>query len=232
MLTRKVRCPCGALNRVGVYWVSRRPKCGACGVLLPEPTAIRAFRYILHSRVIPLAVGAALIVVAWRPLTLITHSTPQATVGPGPMPLRIELPRATVPADRDCSVEPQPATGIYQSYSHARAIAPLTIRTAAGSNYLVKMQDAGGGADIVSFFIRGGQDLQTQMPLGSFVLKYATGQFWCGDSDLFGRDTGVSRARDALRFYQNESGTVGKTIELIPQVGGNLETYSIPRSQF
>jgi len=230
MLTRNVRCSCGAMNRVGVYWVSRRPKCGACGVLLPEPTAIRAFRYVLHSSVIPLAVGAALIVVAWRPWTLSIVTSPQAAADPGPTPLRIELPHAT--ASADCSAEPQPATGIYQSYSHARAIAPLTIRTTAGSNYLVKLQDTASGADIVSFFILGGQDLQASMPLGNFILKYATGQFWCGDAALFGPSTGVSRAKKVLRFYRDQSGTFGHTIELIPQVGGNLETYSIPRSQF
>jgi hypothetical protein len=93
---------------------------------------------------------------------------------------------------------------------------------------LLKLQDVGSGADVISFFVTGGEELQTDAPLGSFTLKYANGGFWCGNADLFGPDTTVSEAAHPIVFRPNYS----KTIELIPQIGGNLETYRIPRSQF
>jgi hypothetical protein len=97
---------------------------------------------------------------------------------------------------------------------------------------LVKLQGAMSGADVVPFFVHGGEDLQARMPAGEFVLKYAAGQFWCGDAELFGPDTAVSRAKEPLQFYRDQSGGHGKEVDLIPQVGGNLETYRIPRSAF
>jgi hypothetical protein len=310
-MTRKVGCSCGAVNRVGFYWVSRRPKCGACGALLPEQVTLRVIRYVARSRIIPLVVGAGLIVIAWHPWTLNASDETQTRVqkvwdaynqygppskdtqqqqktpdiralidqsrkmGASDDEIRAQMekspyltdlwkksdaagiPRSNVfthfglgratqgtaktarvlsskqgAASQDCSEKPQPITGVYQSFSDGDAEAPLTVRTEAGANYLVKLQDAASGADIVLFFIRGSEGLQARVPLGNFVLKYATGQFWCNDADLFGPDTVVNRAQDTFRFYRDGSRVIGNTIELIPQIGGNLDMHRIPRSQF
>jgi hypothetical protein len=40
------------------------------------------------------------------------------------------------------------------------------------------------------------------MPAGDFILKYATGQVWCGDTDLFGPDTTTSRAKATRKNYR------------------------------
>jgi hypothetical protein len=237
MLKREVRCSCGALNRLRLYWVSQRPKCGACGVLLPEPGMIRGLRRVLHNQgAILLASGAIVAFILWRtwvPLqpTPDTVAASNLASPRGLVPLAY-TPEPAAPAARDCSKDPQPAAGVYRSFDRSTAVAPLTIRTNPGSNYLVNLQDAIGGGDVISFFVRGGQDLDALVPLGTFDLEYVVGQFWCGDDGLFGDDTVIDKAKRSLSFYRDSISPVGHTITLIPQADGNLETRRIPRSEF
>jgi hypothetical protein len=81
-----------------------------------------------------------------------------------------------------------------------------------------------------------GQTLQSDVPLGQFVLKYATGESWCGEIDMFGTETEFHKADVVLRFARQGSDDdytiTGNTIELILQVNGNLKTSKIRREAF
>ena len=88
----------------------------------------------------------------------------------------------------------------------------------------------------MSFFIRGGSAIDAKMPLGRFILKYATGKSWCGDLDLFGSDTATYKADYIFTFEQKftDGGYTleGHTVELILQRNGNLQTSRINREAF
>lgn len=82
--------------------------------------------------------------------------------------------------------------------------------------------------EVVSYFIRGGETLDVNLPIGSYVVKYAYGDTWYGEEHLFGENTGYSKADEVLEFYRNQ----GYVIELIQQLNGNLHTTAIDESQF
>jgi hypothetical protein len=98
------------------------------------------------------------------------------------------------------------------------------------------LEDADTGATVETFFIRSGESVSTKVPLGAFVLHYATGRSWCRELQLFGPDTGTFKADTVLDFERQETADgysiLGHTIELIAQRNGNLATETIAREKF
>jgi hypothetical protein len=127
-----------------------------------------------------------------------------------------------------CANQPQPNHGVYARYDQSPNVAPLTIRTETGSNYFIKIEDSNTERPVRSFYIVGGSTLEAQVPAGSFVLKYATGNSWCGDMELFGASTETSKADQVFQFDIGQ----GYTIELIKRQKGNLPTRRIGRESF
>jgi hypothetical protein len=92
----------------------------------------------------------------------------------------------------------------------------------------VKIADAVSGRPILSFYASGGSTLQVEVPAGSFVLKYATGDRWCGEQDLFSPLTEISEINRVVHF----DGDHGYLIDLIRRRNGNLSTKKISREAF
>ena len=112
--------------------------------------------------------------------------------------------------------------------------APFDIQTSAGSDYYIKLVDAKTNRDAVAIYVTGGKDLEVLVPPGSYKMKYAYGKIWRGEQHLFG-PRGLTRVEEALKrfdFLASWSGFNGYTVELIPQIGGNLPTKSITRDKF
>lgn len=215
--TQEVRCArCGAINRVGVYGLDKLPLCGKCRTALPEPGARRIQRQLLaHWRLLAIAVltGGT---IWWQPsfLTELFKDRPQSAVAKA--------------AAEYCARYPQPRTGVLAVYDPADRVAPLTIKTRAGEGYFVKLEDVISRGVAMTFFIFGGDTLRTTVPAGSFVIKYATGDRWCGEGFLFGEDTVTEQADDIFFFAEGR----GYTVELIERKGGNLRTKTIDRAHF
>jgi hypothetical protein len=209
MAIREVRCEaCGTVNRVPRYVISRTPQCGKCHAKLKETVWIRSLR-AFHA----LPIGLLLLVPIIVFLSWVTLIRPAPTNAP------------TAP---ECVAIDRPPQGVYRDHSFAPRVAPFTISTAAGSDYLVKLEDETNGILGMSFYVRGGSSITETVPLGNFILKYAAGRSWCGERDLFGPDTATKQADDLFSVDQSTHWT----IELILQPGGNLKTHSIPRSRF
>lgn len=122
---------------------------------------------------------------------------------------------------------PLPLTGSGNN-SYIQGVSPLKIKTQKGSHYWVKIVDAYNKNEVASFFIRGGETLDVRLPTGSYYIKYAYGNIWYGEQDLFGKNTRYAKA-DKLFYFSYKEGYI---IELIKQHNGNLNTPSIDRSQF
>lgn len=214
--TRELRCSnCGSLNRVGTYGIDKLPRCGKCQSGLPESVGKRvlrplyAFRYLL---IIAVAIGGvAVLKPSFLNDLLSDRSTTKAT---------------TVVAA--CADYPQPRSGLYAVYDPSERVGLLTLKTSPGGHYYVKLEDSVTARPVMTFYLRGGETFEQDVPEGSYVLKYATGDIWCGERALFGPATSTNQADRIFKFSE----TRGYTVELISRKGGNLRTRAIDRSQF
>lgn len=215
--TRELRCSnCGSLNRIGAYGIDKLPRCGKCQSGLPEPLRKRILRRLYASRhLIIIAVGVGAVAI-FRPSILTDFLPDNSTANP------------TTAATASCAGVSQPWTGLYASYNPLERVSHLTIKTSPGGYYFVKLEDSITARPVMSFFLRGGESFRQDVPEGSFVLKYATGDVWCGERALFGPTTSTHKADEVFEFSE----TVGYTVELIARKSGNLRTRAIDRSQF
>jgi hypothetical protein len=110
--------------------------------------------------------------------------------------------------------------------------APFKISTSSGVNYYVKLVEQLTGRDVITFFVRGGQSVDLDVPYGTYSLRYASGSTWYSKACLFGRNTTFFEADKTLRFYVNGYQVVGNRVELIRQVNGNMDSKSIPAGRF
>lgn len=126
-----------------------------------------------------------------------------------------------------------PFTGLLQKSFESEAVAPLRINTArASGNYYVKIIDWYTKKTIAAAYIVGGEFFETKVPLGSYELRYATGNQWRDEVLLFGEETQFSRADDRFDFTSDAHGYSGYTVTLILQRDGNLKTEEIPPDDF
>ena len=125
-----------------------------------------------------------------------------------------------------------PYTGNVNNYARGQSIAPFAIETSAGANYFVKLKDAYSGQTVMEFFIRGGDEISTKVPLGTYQVTYASGKKWYGYDNLFGSDTSYSKTDQDFNFKQTYQGVSGYTITLYQVANGNLRTSRLSPSQF
>ena len=111
---------------------------------------------------------------------------------------------------------------------------PLEIVTSPGNDYFVKLVDSITNAERIGIFVKGGQRIEVEVPAGQYRMRYASGETWRGMQHLFGPGDMTSYQASSDIFNFNVSGGYynGYTIELIRQVGGNMDTRSISASSF
>ena len=212
---------CGTQNRVPVAARLALARCGRCGVPLAPAVRTgrsggRMFGWLFC---ILIAAGGLVGYIVYR------HDP----IAPG------DVPRAeqSAPAAPAFDAPPVPtSTGLVRVRPGRQRIAPLEIRTAVGSNYFVKLVNIADSREEIVAYIEGGQNFTTEVPLGTYELRYAAGEVWYGEQHLFGPETAYSAAEQQFVFYEQGNSVQGYTIELILQVHGNLRTRRIAPSQF
>lgn len=130
---------------------------------------------------------------------------------------------------------PVPSTGLVDKNFFGEGVAPFEIKTRSGGYYFIKLVDSSTDQEVLTAFIRGGEPFETNVPIGSYRIRYAAGQFWFGEAlDFGGPDFGASysRCEDRFHFTRTSSGYNGYTIELILQPNGNLQTKPISADDF
>ncbi|HQN10374.1 MAG TPA: J domain-containing protein [Thermoanaerobaculia bacterium] len=110
--------------------------------------------------------------------------------------------------------------------------APLQIKAAQGSHFFVKLVDVNRPDVAITLFVRGGQTLDVEVPLGTFEIRYASGTTWYGDEYLFGPETTYSKADKLFTFEIVGNQVRGFTITLYKVAHGNLSTSKIRASEF
>jgi hypothetical protein len=135
-----------------------------------------------------------------------------------------------------------PPTGDIQPRTRRNAIAPFTVLTESGQNYLIKLVNVDNAKDQIWIYVKGGESYSTKVPVGTYNLRAAAGNEWYGREDLFGAHTHFFRLRpkaDAadgvqqmLQFRKERNRIVGMTISLKGIANGNMEQESMTRSEF
>jgi hypothetical protein len=151
-----------------------------------------------------------------------------ATPMPSPTPADARPPAPSLPPLQPVFVEP----GILFNHTGRRGRGPFKVTTQFGSNYFLKLVDKATQRDSVGIYVIGGQEIEVDVPLGTYELRYAAGKQWYGYDHRFGPETSYSKSDSTFYFTEDVDGYSGYSIELIPQAGGNMETWQIPEAQF
>lgn len=128
--------------------------------------------------------------------------------------------------------QPLPTNGGTKYLSNLERVAPLEIKTTAGSHYLVKIKKPESNTDIQSIFVHGGKTVTTEVPLGRYQIVYASGEKWYGYEKLFGAKTRYSKANKLFTFKMSGNQITGFTITLFQVSNGNLRTSRIDSADF
>ena len=113
-------------------------------------------------------------------------------------------------------------------------MAPLKLADARGksSNFLIRLREAETNELVEDIFVRAGDVIEVNVPLGRYRLRIAAGQTWRGDSVLFGDAGAYAQANESLSFTVEGQQVVGNRIVLQESVGGNLRKTAMKRTQF
>lgn len=134
----------------------------------------------------------------------------------------------------DSSLKPVSVyNGEVLKYPRDDRVAPLTIKTSGTRGYYVFLDDTStSGANDMGFYVKGGNTVEIDVPLGSYNFYYCTGDTWYGLAHKFGSNTQYYKADDKFTFYVKGDYVYGHTVTLYAVVNGNLDTDSINQSQF
>jgi tetratricopeptide (TPR) repeat protein len=140
------------------------------------------------------------------------------------------------------AAEPTPlpipmASGVIRRKGGRAAPAPLKISSPSGADYVVKIVNVHDGAEEMLIYLRAGSTYQVQVPYGTYKLRGAFGPTWYGEKHLFGKNTAyfkleLKAGSDEFKFFRDGNVAKGHYIQLIKQVGGNLETTTISAKDF
>ena len=140
---------CGVRNRVPRHSLREAPRCGRCGVALPQNPLRLVAQHLMPLRYS--ALGAVC-------LSLLVLSVPAP--GPG----TIEGPQnATSEQSSGVPVE----QGVLQLFSTMPTLSPLEIVTPPGDDaYLIKLYSHMTGEPLMTIFVRGGENYEAFVPSG------------------------------------------------------------------
>ena len=125
-----------------------------------------------------------------------------------------------------------PENGWSQLYANERQVARFKVSAPEGTHYWVKLVDVATSAPAVAMFVRAGTTAEVKVPVGTYVIKYASGQKWYGTTYLFGPDTAYGKADQTMRFWIEGNVVHGHSMTLYKVLNGNLRTQTIPASEF
>jgi len=128
--------------------------------------------------------------------------------------------------------QPLPLTGSVRKLTVDESVAPFQIKADQGTNYLVKLVDTHSGSPVLTVFVRSGTTVEIKVPLGSYEVRYASGERWYGNKQLFGSGTTYSKAETIFKFEVIGNQVSGYTITLYKVPNGNLRTRNIKQEEF
>lgn len=128
-------------------------------------------------------------------------------------------------ADAKSPADPTQKGGLMWNRSGLPAVFPLQVKTPPGPDYFLTLIDVKTGDPALAAYIKGGKFFKVLVPPGVFRLRFATGNVWQGEDDLFGpgRKTQHFELRDPLTFEIRGIGIkAGHVVSLLGRQPGEL----------
>lgn len=154
-------------------------------------------------------------------------------------PQPIYAPENSAPKTTDYSIKPTvpvgqplPRSGEVRIHTKKGCIAPFEIKSSSDSHYLLKLVDVFSGSTALTVFVQSGSNVNIEVPLGTYEVRYAAGGTWYGYEKLFGPETLYSKADETFTFERDGNEIRGFTITLYKVANGNLSTSPINASSF
>ncbi|MFX0541262.1 hypothetical protein ACEWPM_005960 [Roseovarius sp. S4756] len=105
------------------------------------------------------------------------------------------------------------------------AVFPLQVKTPPGQDYFLTLIDASTDSPALAAYIEGGTFFKVLVPPGIFRVKFAAGDKWQGEDDLFGpgAQTQIFELRDPLTFETRGYDTkAGHLVDLVGAPQGEI----------
>lgn len=134
--------------------------------------------------------------------------------------------------DRDQEELPMPPNGTITCLTENETTAPLRIVASNSGNYYIRIENIVTKKTIQTIFVRSGETIEVEVPLGSYIIKYAVGEKWYGENYLFGSSTSYYKADEIFNFHLEGEQVLGYLIRLRKQISGNLREQAIPPDEF
>lgn len=127
---------------------------------------------------------------------------------------------------------PLPQSGIMKNYTGRKCIAPFRIESKNSEHTYIKLYDSISEKLALTIFVRAGETIQFDVPLGSYVLKSASGLTWYNEKNCFGHNTNYTKEDAIFDFKIVNNNVKGYTLSLIKVVNGNLRSIDIAPEDF
>ncbi|MEN6388971.1 MAG: copper amine oxidase N-terminal domain-containing protein [Syntrophomonas sp.] len=136
---------------------------------------------------------------------------------------------ATITKNAGTTERQLPENGTIAKYYSGAADSGLKIGALSSDpvHYYVKLARWDTKEPVLTLFVRSGQNVLLQVPSGTYEIKYAAGEKWYGEKDLFGPDTIFARADTECELPSG-----GGLRFPIYQPGDSLFASKIQRSEF
>ncbi len=133
-------------------------------------------------------------------------------------------------AGDSAAVRPAQQAGLMWNRSGLPAVFPLQVKTPPGQNYFLTLIDENTDAAALAAYIKGGAFFKVLVPPGVFRLKFASGDTWQGEDDLFGPgpNTRLFELREPLTFETRGIGIkAGHVVQLLEREPGQIAQVTL-----
>jgi hypothetical protein len=164
-------------------------------------------------------------------------TSPVATVvplvEPSPTATRTPRPPTATPPPTPTNVPVEILNGWPMQMPEGRGFGELTIENGTSQDAIVKLYDPRLGRSIRGVYVvRGESWTITDIPAGSYRVRFATGRDWDADLRAWQRPTGFDEFQEVFDFTETVEHYTTWEITLQPIVGGTAKTIEIDPATF
>jgi hypothetical protein len=137
--------------------------------------------------------------------------------------------------NRNLVEKPFPENGYSRLfYSNEAGVSTFRVIADPYNNYYVCLVDHFDN-HVLDIFVHAGENVKIRVPLGVYELKWAKGDKWYGDNDLFGNNNALRKSLRTLNFTQKETKTgniiIGNTVDF-NKINGDTPHIRIKENDF
>ena len=109
---------------------------------------------------------------------------------------------------------------------------PVKVNAPKDESVYVYFTCSDNSSNDFSMFVKAGTSCEVDVPSGTYVMFYASGDTWYGKDYKFGDDTEYFTSSDKIKCYISGNYANGCELTLYKVVNGNMETSEIPEVLF